>query len=1508
MIDHEFFLRPKPCPTYPLGQPLSTDKLDYFCSNTDFLAPLHLKQGFQDDDHAVTAQQTVNHMNMHRTSLLLQNRDGSTFLSASFREAPVVWDSGASYGLSAFRGDFIDYEECEIPVQDISRTNIVIGIGTVMWKFYATNGDRIYLPCLCYHLPSAEIRLFSPQTYHQLYGGSSEIDGDHVTMFLPKQSDYIKRHNIEIPVDRKGTNLPLAFNVSCTEAERNDIGPNLRSSLAKHELDFFNKWNVAVDEHEYTFCHPSAAKAEMMCCPCVGCEDNYNLTGPQRELLHWHWKLGVSMSRIQEMMVEHQSTDTNNAQHIMPQVIKPRFKTTSCCPIPLCTSCELSRAKKRNPNVIKQQIIKEKEGILAADKYEAGDFVSMDQFVVKTPGRLPTGYGREAPGNRFHGGTIFNDAATGIIWVENQISLGAGETILSKSRFEEWLWELACVEINHLRSDNGVFIAEEFRQDCSDKNQTQSFSGVGAQHQNARAERAIQTIMYMARTFMLHVSLHWTDRGVDDLALWPFAVKHAVWLYNRVPNRVTGLTPIELLTKTKADHRDLLRMHVWGCPTFVLDARLQDGKKIPKWNRRSRLGQFLGFSEEHSSLIANIRHLTTGHVSPQYHCVFDDLFQTVYSAGENTSITDAICDLLWENNRDIYAEEEYDNDGMLVYQPPPLDKVWLDEPERREREHRLRKQRTRQHDIELDRRNTIPHTPVPVLSRRNTPVPDLTVITNDDDDASLSSNDSLPQDQLHESEGEMWADHPSVILAPQEHPIQPNPSNLPNQVPMDIPPDTPEVIHRAPEGAGNVGPEVIHRAPEGAGNVGPTNQSDQHRPQQRRPRRDYGDPQWVRDENGRMRRLNFANMTREQFDNCKSNLTQAQQQQYYVSMSAHRLLYHSPQMNRLSRKKKSYRKRMNYQREVGDHMLSSMHLGTEVPTVEDIMNSPLSRFIKFAANDCGYKGSTRELIVNWVHPFFLKAQAAASKDDNPNWWEAMRGPFADEFWKAAIAEIETLEKMGAWEVVDRPEKANVIDSTWAFKLKRFPDGLVKKFKARFCARGDQQIEGVDFFETYAPVVQWTTVRLMLILEVLLDLKSKQGDITAAFLHATLKEDEEVYVEMPRGFQKKGKVLKLKKTLYGLRQSPRAFWKYMVEKMEASNMPQSKLDPCLFVGEKVIAICYVDDLIFWARNEQDIHELAIKLRSLGVDLEQEDDAAGFLGVRLERDTTTGLMEMKQEGLINRVIEALGLDAGMINGKATPAESKPLVKDVDGENALQLFSYSSVVGMLLYLAGHTRPDIAYAVNCCARYMFNPKRSHEEALKRIGRYLKATRTRGLILNPTEDILKIDSYPDADFAGMYGYEENTDPASVKSRTGYVINVAGCPVLWQSKLQSETALSTMEAEIIAMAHSCRELFPIMDMVSELGPAVSLKVGPTTMNVSIHEDNAGALILAETLPPQYTPRSKHYAIKTIWFREQIVRRGIKLLKIDTCEQLGDIFTKSLAKPIFEYLRKKLMGW
>ncbi len=129
---------------------------------------------------------------------------------------------------------------------------------------------------------------------------------------------------------------------------------------------------------------------------------------------------------------------------------------------------------------------------------------------------MPTGYGRESQDRRFQGGTIYNDAASGLIWVENQVSLGANETVMGKARFEQWLWDQCVSEVKHSHGDNGIFSAKEYRHDYDEKGQSQSFSGDGAQHQNACcAERAIQTIMYMARTFMVHASLHWTEQSIQ---------------------------------------------------------------------------------------------------------------------------------------------------------------------------------------------------------------------------------------------------------------------------------------------------------------------------------------------------------------------------------------------------------------------------------------------------------------------------------------------------------------------------------------------------------------------------------------------------------------------------------------------------------------------------------------------------------------------------------------------------------------------------------------------------------------------------------------------------------------------------------------------------------------------------------------------------------------------------------------------------------------------------------
>ena len=179
----------------------------------------------------------------------------------------------------------------------------------------------------------------------------------------------------------------------------------------------------------------------------------------------------------------------------------------------------------------------------------------------------------------------------------------------------------------------------------------------------------------------------------------------------------------------------------------------------------------------------------------------------------------------------------------------------------------------------------------------------------------------------------------------------------------------------------------------------------------------------------------------------------------------------------------------------------------------------------------------------------------------------MNGTFSAEYWKACETELKTLEEdMNVWTLVKRTPDMNVLPGTWALKCKQYPDGTPKKHKARFCVRGDRQIHGVDFFETWAPVVQWSTIRSLMILAVKEKLISAQCDITAAFVHATLPVGEEVYVHQPRGFNRgKDYVLKLSKSLYGMRQSPRYFFKYLTEHLEQHCLKPFNLDPCMFAS-------------------------------------------------------------------------------------------------------------------------------------------------------------------------------------------------------------------------------------------------------------------------------------------------------------------------------------------------------
>jgi hypothetical protein len=236
-----------------------------------------------------------------------------------------------------------------------------------------------------------------------------------------------------------------------------------------------------------------------------------------------------------------------------------------------------------------------------------------------------------------------------------------------------------------------------------------------------------------------------------------------------------------------------------------------------------------------------------------------------------------------------------------------------------------------------------------------------------------------------------------------------------------------------------------------------------------------------------------------------------------------------------------------------------------------------------------------------------------------------------------------------------------------------------------------------------------------------------------------------------------------------------------------------------MNKTLIVIIYVDDILIYGHNETDIDELIEKLKKEGVALHKEGTAEGYLGVDIRRKGS--LITLQQKGLTQRIIEALGLDSKYSTPVDTPADVAALGRDQNGKETSGTINYPSIIGMLLYLE-HSRPDISFATHQCARYTHLPKLSHKNAVKKIGRYLKGTLEQGLILNPS-DTLKIDCYPDADFAGLRSREDVQDPHCVRSRTGYIISLANFPVLWKSHLQTEIALSTMEAEYVTLSTSC---------------------------------------------------------------------------------------------------------
>ena len=309
------------------------------------------------------------------------------------------------------------------------------------------------------------------------------------------------------------------------------------------------------------------------------------------------------------------------------------------------------------------------------------------------------------------------------------------------------------------------------------------------------------------------------------------------------------------------------------------------------------------------------------------------------------------------------------------------------------------------------------------------------------------------------------------------------------------------------------------------------------------------------------------------------------------------------------------------------------------------------------------------------------------------------------------------------------------------------------------------------------------------------------------------------------------------------------------------------------------------------------------------IEPDTNLFGFLGIDIERNGKE--VQLTQKGLTDKVIRYLNLDK-TVSKESTPAASSPLGSDKDGDPFDEEWSYPAAIGMLMYLSSNTRPDIQFAVHSASRFSHAPKKSHARAVKRIARYLSATTqggtlSKGICFKP--DLASgLDMYVDADYAGLFGYEDDQDPVSVKSRTGFVLTLFGCPVLWSSKLQTDICLSSTAAEYVAFSMGMRELLPMRDLVKEICVKLKLnQIKHSLVRSTVFEDNQGALSLVNV--PKMSPRNKYLALKYHFFRNNIGEdKGIVAKYIRSAQQKADIFTKGLSGADFLRIRKLVMGW
>lgn len=546
--------------------------------------------------------------------------------------------------------------------------------------------------------------------------------------------------------------------------------------------------------------------------------------------------------------------------------------------------------------------------------------------------------------------------------------------------------------------------------------------------------------------------------------------------------------------------------------------------------------------------------------------------------------------------------------------------------------------------------------------------------------------------------------------------------------------------------------------------------------------------------------------------------------------------------------------------------------------------------------------------------------ALLTQETPSSYIEAMVSPKRMQWRIATQAEFDGCVAQHTWVLVKRsdlPGGTNVIPVKWVFKIKTDENGVITKYKARITPKGFKQRYGIDYFEVFANTGKYKTLRILLSIAARRDLELRQYDVPQAFTQAGL--DEDVYMEMPEGFEVEGMVCHLKKSLYGLKQSPRNWWllcsAFIIEKL---GYRSTASDPCLFwkksrTGQLMLLFLFVDDMqvAFDKTDELEWQESHLQLKER-FNITDLGESRFMLGMRITRDRRARTIKLDQELYITTALERFGLQ--QCKSVPTPAAAAAAIvpeNQIEIDQPTDVKLYQEKVGTLLYAAISTRPDIAFAVNKLAQQMQSPTTAHAKSTDRVFRYLAATKSKGMLFGRRciEDYsLKnqekkshqvgniITAYADADWG--------SDPTDRKSITGWIVMVDGDPVSWACKKQKVVSQSSCEAELYAEAAAINEIKWLRGLLEEVGlidsSAAALPVAPPIL----YGDNQSTQELSRH--GIKSERTKHIDIKYRFVTDEVSSGRIELKWISTTQQVADVLTKALGTQQHRTLIDRLM--